>query len=484
MILSGSSWLRLSSVAGMLLIFSANAVGAPAADCKREAKRLSPAAEWLSYSDSVQTAASARVGWWTHLGDTLLDSLVQVGSANNNDVAMAVRRICIADAQVGQARAAYYPRVDLSAGYNYGRESGVTASRHGRAVTNGYFDIGLSASWEIDVFGRINEQVKARKANVRVSRAERAGVEVSVRARICSAYINLRMSQAVLDVARSHAAGQHRVLEISLARFEAGLASMTDVCQARENYYSTIASIPLLENDINSALNSLGVLLADQSATLRNRLAQPAPMPEYKDNVNVGTPAELLRRRPDIVQAENSIDVYAAQLGVARRQWLPSVSVQATAGTQAHNGGDLFSKPSFVFSVGPAISWTVFDGFGRKYANIEASQSLQNAVEQYNLTMQTAVSEVNNAISAYFANLDYIDNIGRACDVSREYTELAVSNYKSGLSPFINVADAQMSYLRNMNSLIRARADALNALVELYRALGGGWDGDVDADGE
>ena len=112
--------------------------------------------------------------------------------------------------------------------------------------------------------------------------------------------------------------------------------------------------------------------------------------------------------------------------------------------------------------------------------NAEATQALRNAVDQYNLTMQTALSEVNDAISAYFANLEYIKNISKACEASHDYNERAVSNYKSGLSPFINVADAQMAYLQNMNSLIQARANALNALVTLYRALGGGWDGDVE----
>ena len=480
MISSRIPLLRLLGALVILLTFSAYA----SSDCDRKAVRISPAEEWLNYSDSAQTAATPRINWWAHLGDPLLDSLIRVGLDNNYDVAMAVRRINIARAQLGQARSAYFPQINLSAGYNYGRQSGAVTSSHGHAVTNGYFDLGLSASWEIDVFGRITEQVKARKANVRVSRAERAGVEVSIQAQICQTYISLRMYQAELAVARGHAESQHKVLDISHARFEAGLASMMDVNQAQDNYYSTAASIPMLESEVNSAISSLGVLLADQSQTLRDRLARPAPMPTYSDVVNVGTPAQLLRRRPDIVQAENTIDMYAAQRGVARCLWLPSVSVQASAGTQAHNGGDLFSKQSFYYSVGPAISWTVFEGLNRKYSNAEATQALRNAVDQYNLTMQTALSEVNDAISAYFANLEYIKNISKACEASHDYNERAVSNYKSGLSPFINVADAQMAYLQNMNSLIQARANALNALVTLYRALGGGWDGDVETDCE
>lgn len=450
--------------------------------CDREAKRISPAAEWQMYSDSAQTTGTPRVRWWTRLNDPLLDSLVETGLQNNYDVVMAARRINIARAQLGAARAAYYPTIGISGGYNYGRESGLTASRHGQGHTNGYWDLGVTASWEIDVFGKITQQVKASKASVRVSRAESAGVEISLQAQICQTYIDLRMNQAALAVTRAHAENQLKVLKIAEARFETGLASMMDVNQAQETYYTTVSSIPMLENSINSDVNSLCVLVADDGPSLRSLLLKPAPMPEYIHTVNVGTPADLIRRRPDVAEAENNIDLYAAQLGVARSQWLPSLSVQATAGTQAHDGRDLFKKDSFTFSVGPVLSWTVFDGFSRRYSNIEATQALRNAVDNYNLTVQTAISEVNDALSAYFANLRYIESIEKACEASENYDNRAVSNYKSGLSPFINVADAQTAWLQNMNSLISARGNALTALIVLYKALGGGWDGDVDTD--
>lgn len=460
-------------------------LGADAGDgrgCDRKVERISPAAEWRNYSDSAQTAGTPRVSWWTRLGDPLLDSLVQVGLENNHDVLMATRRINIARAQLGAARSAYYPTIGLSAGYTYARQSGLVASRQGQGHTNGYWDLGLTANWEIDIFGKITQQVKAQKANVRVSRAERAGVEISLQAQICQTYIDLRVNQAELDVARSHAQSQLSALNIAKSRFEAGLASMMDVNQAEESYYTTTASIPMLEHSIAADINSLEVLLGDQSPALHDRLSQPGPMLDYVHIINVGTPEHLIRRRPDVAQAENEIDMYAAQLGVARSQWLPSLSVSAAAGTQAHDGRDLFKKQSYYFSVGPVLSWTVFDGFSRKYSNIEATQSLRNAVENYNLTVQTAVQEVNDALSSYFANLRYINSIEKACEASKSYDERALSNYRSGLSSFIYVADAQMSYLQNMNSLITAKGNALNALIVLYKALGGGWDGDVDND--
>lgn len=442
----------------------------------RDAARVNPpAGDWYVFADSAQSASQPVENWWKNLNDQLLDSIIAIGTANSYDAVMATRRIAIAKAQLGQTRSAYFPQIGLNIGYDKMRNSGYETSRHTPATDLSYFSGTASLSWEIDVFGKITSAVKTGKAQVRVSRAEAAGVEVSLAAEIASQYIGLRVHQAELAVANQHSISQKKALKIAEARFETGLASMMDVHQAREVYYTTTASIPTLENSIRSDINAIAVLLADTAVSLRDRLAVPAPLPDYIQLVNAGAPADLLRRRPDIVQAEEQIAVCAAQLGIARKDWLPTLSLNASAGTVAHKAGDLFSKDSFTYSIAPSLSWTLFDGMSRSYGIAGARRSMENAIDNYNLTVLTAMSEVDNSLSSYFSTLKYIENLSKATEASEKYDTLALDNYKNGLSPFINVADAQMSYLENVNALIVAKGNALQALVTLYKALGGGW---------
>ncbi|MDE6041873.1 MAG: TolC family protein, partial [Muribaculaceae bacterium] len=182
-----------------------------------------------------------------------------------------------------------------------------------------------------------------------------------------------------------------------------------------------------------------------------------------------------LRRRPDIIEAENNIEVAAGSLGIAKRDYLPSLSIEASVGTQAHRFGDLFTGPSFTYTVAPTLSWTIFSGFGRNAAMAEAKQNLELQIDNYNLTVLTAVEEVRNALCKYTATLKYIDAIKEVVHSSQESVNLSLDLYKQGLSNFTNVVDAQLNLLSYQNTLISARGDALTALVDLYKALGGGW---------
>lgn len=433
--------------------------------------------EWRQYSDSVQSRHEMPSEWWRRFEDPLLDSLITLTLENNYDVRMAARRIEMARAAVGSAKAAYYPQLSLSAGWIKAQTSGLVISRQGRASRESYFDGTLSMNWEMDVFGKITSQVKAGKERVQVSKAEWAGVMVSLEAQMASAYVELRVQQAQLQVARDHTASQFKVMKIAEARFESGIASMLDVDQARTVYYSTVASIPMLENSIHASKNAIALLLGEPLDKVEAALNEPRRIPPYLQMVETGVPMDLLRRRPDVVEAEKNIGVLAAELGIAKKDWLPTLTLTGTIGTQAHHGGDLFKKESFGYTIAPTLSWTVFDGLARNYNITSARQSMLLAIDNYNLTILTAVEETDNALSTYFSELKYIEALEDVVKSSGDYDRRAIENYKSGLSPFINVAQAQMSYLENINTLISARGSALNALIDLYRALGGGWSG-------
>ena len=294
---------------------------------------------WAAVTDTFTAAtlaATAGAGltpqWWASFDDPVLDSLMSMGTRNNYDIATATRRVSIARTQVGTERAAYYPNVSVSAGYTYTRDAGAMHSPVAPSANTSYWDLGAQASWEIDVFGRVKDAVAAAKQNVRVSAADRAGVMLSVQSQIALTYIQLRVEQAQLVVAEAHSQRQDTALRIAEARFEAGIASMLDVDQAQQVYYSTVASIPLLEYNIHADINALSTLTGSPAGALNALLSPSHSLPDHDQPVATGVPSDLLRNRPDVIAAERTIDMYASRLGIARKEWLPSISVQASGG--------------------------------------------------------------------------------------------------------------------------------------------------------
>lgn len=412
--------------------------------------------------------------WWNTFSDPLLDSLVNIGESNNYNVGAAARRIDMARAAVRQSESGYYPQIGVSAGWTRQRQSGRIASNTGQAVTTSWYSAGATMSWEIDVFGKIRSRVKESKKSLEVTSAEFNGVMLSLQAQIVTTYFNLLVYRAQLAIAKEHSVNQKHILDITQARLKTGLVSKLDVAQAQTLYYSTIASIPLLESSIESSYNALGVLLGVGRDGLPEAIYQERDIPEHDQLAGAGAPLELLRRRPDIVAAEKNIDVAAASLGVARSEYLPSLSVSASIGTSAHSFDELFGKQSLTYSVAPTLSWTLFDGFDRRYVSAQAKANMEMMIDNYNLTVQTAVEEVRNAISDYNATLLYIGSLAEVVKCSQETVTLSLDRYTQGLSDFYNVVQAQLTYLSNQNSLVAARGRALISLTDLYKALGGG----------
>ena len=431
------------------------------------------------WEETLSPAATDGTGinrrWWREFSDPMLDTLISIGERNNYDVVTAARRIDISRRQLRQTESAYYPQIGISLGWVRDRQSGLLEGRSGTASTMSYFSGTASMSWEVDVFGKIRAQARHSKAQIKVSAAEYEGVTVALDAEIASAYINLLVYRAQLKVAMSHSANQKHILDITETRHNTGLVSKLDVAQASTLYYSTIASIPLLEASIEASYNSIAVLLGTTKEGLPAGIYDDRGLPDSYPLPALGAPVDLLRRRPDIVAAERSIDVAAAALGIARSAYLPSLSIAASAGTGAHAFGDLFRGPSLTYSVAPTLSWTLFDGLSRRAATAEARQELENEVDSYNLTVLTAIEEVRTAIARYKATREYISRTAKVVENSEEAVNLSLDQYKQGLTDFYNVVEAQLNYLTYQNSLVSARGEALSALIELYKALGGGY---------
>lgn len=434
---------------------------------------LAGASCWLAASAGAE-AQDASAPWWNAFGDALLDSLVEKGLEVNYDVAAAVNSVNMARAAVGSASAAYYPTVGIDAGWQRTGISGVAAAgEHSPASSTSAFSAAASLSWEIDVFGKITRQVRARKADVRVSRAEYEGVRLSVAAEIVADYIAMRMNQELLAVAEEHSESQDRVLHMVESRFEAGLASKLDVAQARTVYYSTRAQIPLLRAQIESYITALGELLACSPEELPAAVREPGKMVDFIQAIPADVPMDIVRQRPDVAQAEATVDAAAARLGVAKSSYLPSLSLQASVGTEAHRLGDLFTRPSLTYSVAPTLSWTVFDGLGRKFATESAREQMRADVAAYNQTVLSAAGEVRNAITSYNSATEYIGTLETVIEQCREARRLSVDLYMEGLTAFSNVVDAQINFLTYQSTAVQARGRAATALVTLRRAIGG-----------
>lgn len=431
---------------------------------------------WL-YTEGLSQTVPSDDDWWHSFGDPMLDSLIAMGVENNYDLSQAMRRIEMSNQQLRSIRSGYYPTLGVSGSYSAARMSGVTTSHKTDASTQSYFNVGADMQWQIDIFGKLKERTMQGKAALNASRAEYDAMMVTVSGKIATAYMQLRALQAQMQVLDIHIAQQKRVLDITTARHDAGLASMLDVTQARTTYLSTQAGMTSTDIQIATTINAIATLVGCYPSQISSMLREPRPMPDHRRIVAVGIPADLLRRRPDIAEAEYTLAGYAAALGVAKKDFLPTLSLSGQVGTSAHDIGDMFSERSFTYSIAPTLSWTIFDGMARDAAREEARHQMLAGIDNYNATVLAAVQEVENAMVTYTNSVKYIDMISEVTAEANRAFDLSIDLYKQGLTNFINVTQSEITYLQYANELVTAKGETLKSLVNLYEALGGGWEG-------
>lgn len=428
-------------------------------------------AAW-AYTPQVPTVAPADDSWWGLFGDERLVKLISMAQENSMNLRMTLRRIEMARNAWKAAQAGWYPTLSLTAGWTRDRTSG-DMSGMGRSSTLSYFNLGLNFNWEIDVFGRVAEQSKQTKASYNASRAEYDATMISLSANIATAYTNLLLAQARMRLAEEQIKTQKKIHDITMARHECGLASKLDVTQSLSVLYSTQASLPALRQQEAAALNSLAMLTGCYADKLRNLTAEPGKLPNPFVMTEIGIPADLLRRRPDIIEAEYQIAQYAAALGVAKKDFLPVLSLTGSVGTSAHSLKSLFGKDSFTYTIAPRLSWTIFDGLQRKYRAAEAKQQVMSSIDNYNLTVMNAVTETNDALEAYRYALERIGLIRKVCEQSQESLDLSLDRYKRGLAPFTDVMNSLISLLEYEDNLLQSKATALSDAIRIYQCVAG-----------
>ncbi|MDE6415589.1 MAG: efflux transporter outer membrane subunit [Duncaniella sp.] len=446
-----------------------------AADTETEYLSQAMPQSW-TYGEDITSVADGNTAWWKNFGDTLLDSLIDEGVNKNFNVSIAAHRMEIARQTLKEARSLYFPTFNFNGGWTKSRTSGAMTTVNSPASSSSYFSLGIDMSWQIDLFGKITAQTRDRDALFKASRVQYEGMMLSVSAEIATCYFNLRVLQAQKQVADEHLASQEKIVSITEVRYETGLASKLDVAQARALLYSTRATLPALDKAINNTVNAIALLIGVYPGEIAPRLEQPTALPDpAKLPVSVGVPMDLLRRRPDIAEAELSIVSYASRLGIAKKDYLPTLTLNGSIGTSAHDGKNLFKNNSLTYSIAPTLSWTIFDGLARNYAVSAAKEQLETAVDQYNLTVMTAVREADAAMCDFHYTLETMDLDKKVYDESAEAFSLSLDQYKSGLISLTPIVDAQLNMISYSNALIQQQGNALVALIDLYKALGGGW---------
>ena len=421
--------------------------------------------------------------WWQVFDDELLNELVLRSGTGNLTLRAALWKVEEARALRGVVSSNRKPQVDFTADANRSQPSdnGIFSPILGDEGLDAgnQFTAGVGASWEIDVFGRIRRQVEAADAATQASVEAYRDVLVSLYAETALAYVNIRASQERLRIAHENVEAQENTLQLTRDRFDAGLVSALDVAQAESNLANTYSLIPVIEREINEALNRLAVLLGEHPGALHEELDNRAPIPQEPETVALGLPTELLRQRPDVRRAERLLASQTAQIGVATADLYPTFSLAGFLGLEALSSGDLLSSDSVTWNIGLPIRWNIFSG-GRIRSRIRVEEARTNQLlASYEQTVLNALEESENAMVAYVKEVQRRERLAQAVDATQRSLDLVLTQYTAGLTDFQNVLDTQRTLLLREDELAVAEGLVVGNLVRLYRALGGGWDPDT-----
>lgn len=425
--------------------------------------------------------------WWSRFDDPVLVKLIDTAAAANLDLAQAAARVRQAREALVISRSSLLPTLSGSGGLNRTealRGGGTTVTLPDGTVTttgNGggstSFSLGLDASYQADLFGGVRRSVEAGKAQYEGAGYDYATTLLSVESELASNYVLARAYQAQLANAQASLKIQDENLQIARWRVQAGLTTSADVEAARASQAQTAASIPTIEQQYNAAVSRIGVLTGQAPGALKPELETVKPIPEGPDTVGVGIPANVLRQRPDVRAAERNLAAATAQIGVAKAQLFPALSISGSLDTAAASFGNLFQ--TITGSLFAGISQAIFNG-GKLNAQVRSSRAAADgAFAAYKQTVLTSLEDVENAVVALDAAERREREYGIAYDAANNSAILARSQYRAGLTDFTTLNTAEASLVSARNGLVQARSDKASALIALYVALGGGWDADA-----
>jgi len=407
--------------------------------------------------------------WWEILKDEKLRGLIDEALRSGYDIRLAAWRVEEARADAGIARSEFFPQVQGEAGWSRGRESNFIASETG---TLDLYDVNLGLSWEIDLWGRIRRLNEAARARYLSTEEARRGVLLSLVSDVATGYFQLRELDSELEIARRTATAFQETHELFSRRYDAGMASALETASVRAPLATTQAAIPDLERQIVAQENRIALLLGrvpgdiPRGAALDDQILPP--------EIPAGLPSDLLKRRPDLRQAEQELVAANADVGVAVADFFPSIRLTGAFGGVAPQVSELF-KDGKSWSAGGGLLTPVLQGRRLKNQHRAALARFEQAKVAYERSVTNAFSEVSTALVAYQRLGEVERRQVEAVAAYREAVGLANSRYLSGLSDYLEVLQAQRQLYPAENALAEVRFERLEVLVQLYRALGGGW---------
>jgi outer membrane protein, multidrug efflux system len=423
-------------------------------------------------ASGASTASMADEKWWVVFDDPELQRLIRTALQENYDVRIAAQRVLEAQAQAGITRAQQLPTLDGKAGFSTQRTpAGQIAGFPSFTSTQGTLQ--LSAAWQLDFWGLYRRQTEAARAQLLATQWGRRATTNSLITDVATAYLELRTLDAQLEIAKRTLAARRESLQLTEKLESGGATSLADVRQAQQLLYTATTEIADLERQITQQENQISVLLGHNPGPIARGnpiTRQPRPV-----GVPAGLPSQLLERRPDIRQAEEQLIAANAQVGVARAQFFPQIALTGSTGTASDTLTRLFANPAFLYSYGASLTQPLFNG-GKLRNNLRLTEAQkQEQVLTYQKTISGAFRDISNALIACEKYREFREEQEKLAFAAEDAMRLARLRYDAGATSYIEVLTTDTNYLSAELTLATAQQNEALSLVQLYNALGGGW---------
>jgi multidrug efflux system outer membrane protein len=424
--------------------------------------------------DMQKAQDMANTAWWEQFNDPVLNDLIRTALQENRDLRTATARVEEFYGRYGATRADLFPQIGYggSAGRTQISEKGVLAGTPGVGSPHTTYQANFSASWEIDVWGKLRRATEAARADLSAAEDVRSGVILSLVTSVATAYIDLRSLDQQLEITKQTVKLREESVKLFEIRFKGGNISEMELSQVKSEYYVALGAIPDLEKRIRQQENFINLLLGrNPGPVARGKSFTELVLPA----VPAGLPSDILARRPDIRQAEQQLIAANARIGVAKAQYFPSISLTGLFGTSSMDLSDLFHGGSRTWNFAGTITGPIFD-FGKIKGNVKAATALQQqSLSLYERTIQNAFREFEDALIDQDRTRLQLDAQKKQVEALATYARLARVRYENGYTSYIEVLDAERSLFNGQLTYAQTQDVLLRALVNLYKAMGGGW---------
>jgi NodT family efflux transporter outer membrane factor (OMF) lipoprotein len=423
--------------------------------------------------------------WWRALNDAELNSLVDRAVKSNLDLEIALDRLQQARTYEAVVVGHALPELEASAAAGRGTGSDLTKGRAAQGLRSADTGTGLQhintiagfdAVWELDLFGKFRREFQAARAETQAARAARYDVLTAVVADVVRAYIDLRGFQVRASILHKASDVMRESLRIVNIRYERGITNELDVALATRELATLEARLAPLEAEASAAQYTLAVLVGEYPENMVQELSKPDLIPSMPAPTAPGVPLDLLKRRPDIQQAERELAAATARIGVATADLFPQVLISGSVGSQAQGWGTIPGVSKHIWSFGPGAVWPLLD-FGALDAEVDMAQLAARAsLVKYRKSILNAVQQVDTSLDAYQAQQIRMENLGTAMLAGQRAVDLATARYDRGLTDFLNVVDAERQFYDLQEQYAQAQVAQGEHFVQLYKSLGGGWE--------